>query len=152
MEPVLFAAAGPADRAAQRAAEAPFAAAFAAGRLQDAARAFLAQWGDGAPWEALPPTQRARIAARMPLIAAAEPALWEDAEGLLAPGRLEALDRPALLIDGGASPPVMAAICDALAARLPGARRAHVAGAGHMLPVTHPGPTADALRALWARS
>jgi pimeloyl-ACP methyl ester carboxylesterase len=150
VEPVLFAAADPAARAAQAAAEAPFAAALTAGRAEAAAEAFLGQWGDGTPWQALPDGQRSRLTARIRLIDATAPALWEDAEGLLAPGRPEALDRPALLLDGAASPPVMAAICIALAARLPRARRHTVPGAAHMLPVTHPAPAATALRALWA--
>lgn len=149
IEPVLFAAADPATLADLRAAQAPMAAALAAGDRAEAARAFLGQWGTGTPWEALPDTERAQCAARIHLIPAAAPALWDDAAGLLAPSRLEGLDRPCLILDGDRSPPVMAAICGRLAARLPRARRQTVAGAGHMLPVTHPAEVAAALAGLW---
>ena len=43
-----------------------------------------------------------------------------------------------LLISGAESPPVIHAIADALAGRLPDVGRANVPGAGHMLPITHP--------------
>lgn len=152
IEPVLFAAADPAAQAAQRIAEAPMVAALAAGRAEDAACAFLAQWGDGTPWAAIPAPQRARIAARMRLIAATAPTLTADAAGLLAPGRLAAVDRPTLLLEGARSPPVMAAICSALAAGLPQARRVTLPAAAHMLPITHPAETAAILRRLWAEA
>lgn len=145
IDPVLFAAADPAARAARQAAEAPTMQALARGDRPAAARAFLAQWGAPGGWEALPEAQRARLAARLPLIPAAAPELWQDAAGLLAPGRLESLHQPVLLIAGADSPAIMPAICVALAARLPAARRHSLPGAGHMLPMTHPAETAALL-------
>ncbi len=44
---------------------------------------------------------------------------------------------------GEDSPPVIPAIADALAARLPDVGRARVPGAGHMLPITHPRQVAE---------
>lgn len=150
IDPVFFAAADPAASLAQRTADAALAALLAAGRREEAARGFLSRWGSG--WEALPPARRARAAARIHLIPASAPALWDDAPGLLAPGRLETFDRPVLILTGGDSPPVMAAIRDGLAARLPRADPLTLPEAGHMLPVTHPAETAGALRRLWSRA
>jgi lipase len=61
--------------------------------------------------------------------------------------RLESLGVPVLLIEGGASPPVIGAIHAELARRLPMATRLSVAGAGHMVPITHPEPVAAAIAA-----
>ena len=155
IEPVLFAAAAqagdPAFEAHQR-ATAPFDAAWAAGDAAEAARRFVGLWGAGKPWEALAPAQRAAMIARIGFVAATAHVLGEDAHGLLAPGRLEGLARPALIVTGGESPAVIPAIARALTARLPDAAHEVVAGAGHMVPLTHPGPVADAITALLERS
>lgn len=140
VEPVFFAAAfadHPEMRARLAARMAGVSQAMAAGDHTAAARAFTANWGDGTPWGDLPPAQQRALAARMPLVRAGEPALYDDAGGMLAPGRLEALDRPVLLIEGSESPAIIPAINEALAARLPRAERAVIAGAGHMAPITH---------------
>ena len=144
-EPVLFAAARE-DGFDVAALPVSYEAALAAGDRLEAARRFNALWGAGAPWEALPERQRAALASRIHLIPAGNPALYEDRAGLLAPGRLEALAAPVLLLDGAASPPVIPAINAALAARLPNASRETVAGAGHMGPITHPDAVAAAIR------
>ncbi|MDE3121177.1 MAG: alpha/beta hydrolase [Paracoccaceae bacterium] len=140
IEPTLFAAAraaGSPEVAPHLTAHTDFAQAIAAGEAERAAALFTADWGTGEDWARLPERQRRYISERIHLIPAANPALMEDCGGLLAPGRLEGLSCPVLLIEGGASPAIVPAIAAALAARLPQARRAVVAGAGHMLPVTH---------------
>lgn len=150
VEPVLFAAAREAGHPAYAAHAAAFAeveAAVEAGEPERAARVFSDLWGGGEPWEALPEAARAYQAERIGLILAGTPALDRDRAGLLAPGRLEALDRPVLLIEGSRSHPVAGAVLGALAARLPRARRVAVEGAGHMAPVTHPEAVAGAIRA-----
>ena len=151
IEPVLFAAArGTPEHAAHLRAHAPFASALAEGRREEAARDFLEVWGSGAPWEGLAPAQRAGLARRIDLIPAGA-LLTEDRTGtLMRPGGLESLDLPVLLVDGAASPPVIRAILRALGARLPDARRATIPGAGHMLPLSHPGDLAGVLRAFWS--
>lgn len=139
VEPVLFAVArGTAEGQASDNAFAPFDAAMRAGDRPAAARAFLSVWGDGTDWAALPAPFRAACADRIHLITAGAPTLHDDRAGLLVPGRLEALALPVMLVEGGASPPVIGAINAALAARLPHAARHVIPGAGHMLPVTHP--------------
>ncbi|MEH7828399.1 alpha/beta fold hydrolase [Gemmobacter denitrificans] len=148
IEPVLFAAALQAD--------APEWQDFVAGYqgVQDhigqddrlAARDFHGRWGIGA-FDRLPPVQQDYMIARMPLVRGQSPVLLEDAARMLVPGRLEALDRPVLLIDGADSPPIIGAIHRALAARLPRVSRFTVPGAGHMVPITHSSLVAMQLRA-----
>lgn len=145
IEPVLFAAAAAADRDALATVLAPYAAALAAGDRMQAAAAFQAVWGAGIAFGSLPPAQQSYIADRIHLIAAQNPALTDDRAGLLRPGVPESLIIPVALIRGGASPPIVAAIHAALRARIPQARDHAVAGAGHMVPITHPAEVAALL-------
>jgi pimeloyl-ACP methyl ester carboxylesterase len=94
----------------------------------------------------MPTAQRLALADRIRLIPAGAPAIVEDNAGLLRPGALDPVRMPVLLIEGGSSPPVIAAIQSGLAGRLPQARRAVVVGAGHMLPITHPHQVAEEIR------
>lgn len=140
IEPVLFCAARAAGWpgwAGYMADHAPFAAHLAAGRPEDAARQFQAIWGSGQPWEKIPARQRAYIVDRIHLIPAQNPTLIDDAAGLLTPWRLESLGIPTLLVEGAESPPIIAAINDELARRLPQATREVIPSAGHMAPITH---------------
>lgn len=137
IEPVLFAAAAQSDRDALAAALAPYAAALGLGDRRAAAAAFQTVWGAGVPFTALPLAQQGYFADRIHLIGAADRALNTDTPGLLRPGRLETLQMPVRLIRGGASPSIVAAIHSSLCARIPQARDHAVAGAGHMLPITH---------------
>ena len=147
IEPVLFAAAhGTEEFSAHEEAMLPFAESIARGRPAEAARHFMALWGDGRPWQALPEAQRSYLAERIHLIPAGYPATHEDRPRLLAPGRLEALGLPVLLLEGAASPPVIGAIGNVLFHRLSNATRRVIPGAGHMLPVTHPEQSAGAIR------
>lgn len=138
VEPVFFAAArGTPEWDRWMADEAPVHAALAAGDPDAALRAFLEQNGDGTPWAAIPERARAALARLIPLVSATGPGLIDDSGGLLAPGRMAGFEAPVLLLAGAASPPIFRAICRGLAARLPRAEMAVVAGAGHMLPITH---------------
>ena len=102
----------------------------------EAAALFHGVWGVG-DFVALPKMQQHYMIERMPLVRAQNPVLLDDAPGLVAPERLEGLGLPVLLMEGADSPPIIAAIHDRLAARLPGSRRHIQPGAGHMLPITH---------------
>ena len=134
IEPVLFAAA---PDPAQAARDAEMGRLLAEGRDEDATRAFMAVWG-AQGYDELPPRMRRQMSERIGLVAAGGPALSGDSAAILRPGGLEAVDAPVLLVSGAESPPVVHAIADALAARLPDVGRASVPGAGHMLPITHP--------------
>jgi len=149
IEPVLFAAAraaGAPQFQAHLATLAPYEAAMGRQDFDAAASFFTTRWGTGTAWDDLPAPARAYAAARMPLVGATESVLYEDSAGLLAPGRLEGLRCPVLLLEGQASPPVVGAVLSALERRLPNTRRAGIAGARHMLPVTHPAEVADEIR------
>ncbi|MDD7973162.1 alpha/beta hydrolase [Roseinatronobacter sp. HJB301] len=146
IEPVLFAAArSRPEYAAHAAHDAEFASAIALGDYHTAAALFLDLWGTGTPFREMPPAEQDRISAKIPLIMATTPAIYDDSAGILAPGRLEGLRAPVLLLHGSASPPVAGAINAALCERLPDAQAQCISGAGHMLPLTHPATTADAI-------
>ena len=135
IEPVFFAAArGTPEHAAHARALVPFVAAMQAGDREAAARAFHGIWGAGA-WDALKPRARDEAVARIALVAAGAPVIEHDAAGLLP--RLGAVTMPVTLISGAQSPPVIGAVHAALAQAMPQARRVVIAGAGHMVPVTH---------------
>jgi lipase len=52
---------------------------------------------------------------------------------------------PVLLIEGGASPPVIGQILDTLEAGLADVRRVRIEGAGHMVPMSHAAEVGDAV-------
>ena len=138
VEPVIFAAAkGSAIWPAYLAEHDTLEALHAKGDDAATAKRFLSVWGSGDPIEALLPNLRACMVQRMGLVMALDAGLMQDAFGLLVPGRLEGLHSPVLLVQGGDSPPVVAAIHNELARRLPDARQVTIPDAGHMLPVTH---------------
>lgn len=140
IEPVLFAAAKDHPEFAQVDAfmTGPFAEAFHRGDRIEAARLFQSIWGGHVVWEYLPVVMRDDMAARIHLIPACAPVTSEDVHGQVAPGALEALEMPCLLIEGADSPAIVAAIHDVFEARIPDVRRVVIEGAGHMAPMTHP--------------
>ena len=148
IEPVLFAAARESDphvfdtyiESSQS-----FGAALANDKWSDAAADFIRIWGDGRPWDSLSDTERTSFAAQMPFIRETEPCLVEDANGLLAPGRLEGIRCPTRLIRGANTEPVIAAIHTTLQRRIPDAMDTVIDGAGHMVPITHPDAVASCI-------
>lgn len=155
IEPVLFAAAR-ADEApeyrAYAADHALFAALLDSGDIEGAAGEFQRHWGDGRPFDSLPPATRAYITHRLALIVAQTGGLVADTGGIMGYLRLQACPIPSLLLRGTTSPPVIAAIHRALLTRLPNARESIIAGAGHMLPLTHAKPAAVAISRFFAAS
>jgi len=140
IEPVFFAVAAadhPEIAAAYERDIAPFDAAFQRGDRRAATRAFIEIWGGGVSWDAIPEPQKDSMAATIHVVRAADAALFGDRAGMLASGALERIAAPALLIEGSTSPPVIAAINEGLAARLPMVERSVIVGAGHMAPITH---------------
>ena len=135
IEPVYFAlATDPAACADHVARFDPINSAYNAGDLDTAARLFHGDWGGGA-WDDMPDHTRAGIARRMPLIMAGSPAIQDDLHGVA--HRLSQIEIPVTLIRGESSPPIIPAIHAAIRAALPQARDHVVAGAGHMVPMTH---------------
>lgn len=151
IEPVLFAAAGqsaPSVLAAYQASARAFGAALATEDWATAAADFIGIWGDGRDWSDLSDRERTLYAAQMPFIRETEPVLLQDTAGLLPEGRLETLTCPTLLVRGQHTEPVIAAIHATLERRIPGAVDVVVAGAGHMVPITHPDAVAGHIRTL----
>lgn len=143
IEPVLFATArGTAAWDENAALTNRCRAALAAGDRALAARLFTDIWGTGVEWSALGRAERTKIIRHIHLIDACQPALGEDSGGILAPGALESLGMPVLLIRGDRSPAIIPVIAEAIAARLSDVGVATVPGAGHMVPITHPAETA----------
>lgn len=155
IEPVFFAAGLQGDPAAcadHLATQADFRDALDAEDLERAARIFLGEWGGGRPWDSFGARSRTRMAAQMPLIAAAGPTLYGDALNLLDAGALEAVATPSLLLRGSEAPRIVPAINAELARRLPDARQGVIEGAGHMSVATHARDVSAAITAFWERS
>ncbi len=149
IEPVFFQLL-PEDRpdliARHDAEMADYTAAAARGDWAEAARLFTAKWGDGRAWEDLSPAQRETLARRIRVVEAASAVIRADGGGVLRSGALGRLEVPVLLMEGAKSPEYIAAIDAGLAARIPGARRVVIPGAGHMLPVTDPEDVVEEIR------
>lgn len=148
-EPVLFAALAGSDgpqvqQISQRMAG--YDKALAAGDREAAAKAFSAVWGGSQKWEEIAPQQRQYLTERIHLIAAAEPLLYRDAAGILAPGALGSVTAPCLLISGERSPAVTAMILDVLEQGLPHVERAVIGQAAHMAPITRSEAVAGVVR------
>lgn len=123
-----------------------FSEAMARGDRETAARVFTAAWGDGRPWQTLSQRSRDDLVARVHLIEANNASLRDDEAGLLQPGVLESLTMPVLLIQGGNTAKDVGMIVDGFERRIPNTRRVVVAGAGHMVPITHPEAVAREIR------
>lgn len=149
VEPVIFAAAGAAGDPAFapfQARHLEFAALVHAEQREDALRMFHGDWGTGDGLDEVPTRTRAYMQDRIHLIAAQNPTLLDDQAGLLRPGGLESIAVPVLLVEGGISPPIVAAVHHALMARMPRVHRLVVPGAGHMVTITHAGAVAPTLQ------
>lgn len=116
---------------------APFNAAVSGDDPEAAAREFHKVWGPGMPWEKIPAEHRGYMADRIHLVPAVDDVAFENALGQMDRGAIEKVDCPVLLLEGANSVPVMSAVQADFADRLPHAERVVVAGATHMLPVTH---------------
>ena len=118
-----------------------------------AARRFNRLWSSGGPrWPELPEATRAAMTRGIQIVPACDPAVFGDRAGLLKPGVLQALSMPTLLLRGGDTHPIIGAVNDGLARRIPGATNHVVKGAGHMLPISHPHETVAEIRDLFSRA
>ncbi|MEC7764006.1 MAG: alpha/beta hydrolase [Pseudomonadota bacterium] len=139
IEPVLFAAIRGTDLFDQASGMIDQLRAFlASGDRMAAARTFNDLTNPELPFDSLPAERQKRLASRIDIVVEESSATFDDTTGLLAPGRLEKIKQPVLLLES-ANPPVgIRAIHEALCARIPQAQRVIIAGAGHMAPLTHP--------------
>ena len=153
-EPIVLALLDPADpddRAAlawDRACIDDVRAEMYAGRPEAAVRRFVEAYGDTS-WAEIPAPARAALVARSGgLLAAAE----ATNAARHAEADVRALTVPTLLLTGSRSPAVLGRMATRLAALLPHCERITIDGAGHMGPITHPGPVAEAIRRCLARA
>lgn len=147
IEPVLFAAAkGSGEFRPYRELISDYDRLIAAQRREEAAREFLRLWGAGGGLDDMPDGQRRYMIDRIHFIAASDAALFEDSAGLVP--RLGQVVAPTVLVEGAERLPITAAVIDRMERDIPGAARVSIPGAGHMVPITHPGPVAAAIRAL----
>jgi lipase len=143
IEPVYFAAARATPEHADHAAGfAPFLAAMQLGQTEAAAAHFNATWG-AQPWDNIPPRVQRYLSDRIHLVAASGPEIEDDPAGITS----APLDTPVTLIRGADSPPVIRAIHAGLMRNFRNAADHVVAGAGHMLPLTHTPQVAAIIRA-----
>jgi O-succinylbenzoic acid--CoA ligase len=140
-EPPYGAVAGPEIRAGFRRVAAETIAAHAERGPGAAAETFLRGVAGDSAWDRLP--------------ARARTFLEGEGDGALADAGLLGLDpdglarvvAPVTILTGGASEPFYEPIADALAARIPGARRDTLEGLTHTSPITQPGAVAPTIRA-----
>lgn len=151
IEPVYFAVLK--DHAADvleahLAAETAYRDTLASGDYETGVQMFTAAWGAGVPWESMSLAARRYLIDRAHLVPVQYPAIFEDVQKLLSADRLARVRMPTLLVRGDQSPSITAHINDTFAQLLPNARQMTIKGAGHMLPITHPEETAQAVSAL----
>ena len=137
IEPVYFAAAkGTPEHGAHAKDFRPFVGAMLQGDEERAAEVFNDLWG-ATPWEKIHARLRKYLVDRIHLVVAGAAAIEEDADGSTAADRPGNLDIPATLIRGEDTQPVIKAIHARLAERLPNATAHAIAGAAHMVPLSH---------------
>ena len=112
----------------------------AEGDLEACAAHFMGYWIGAEAWAGMPAEARARLTATMPKIAAEFRVVFRGAARLDGVRRLRV---PTLVLRGTHTTRVARAVTDRLAATLRHAELVEIAGAGHMLTVTH----ADAVNA-----
>ena len=123
--------------------------AVAAGRLEETAEAFIPYWTGREAWDTMPADRKATIVRSMPGIAV----FWAAQLAETAPlSAFAQMARPALLMNGSATPATAAAIIRLLREAMPAARSVEVPGAGHMVPLTHGDQVADAIEVHLAAS
>lgn len=156
IEPVFFGVVAiddPEMFAAQSDTESEYLTALNAGDDELAARLFNRSWGESrVKWPDMREDARVAMTRSINVVPACRPSLIDDVHGLLKPGVLDRANMPTQLLRGSTSPKSIQIVNDGLARRLPDAVCKVVDGAGHMVPVTHPAQTAEALRELFARA
>lgn len=137
-EPVYFAILAGVNQPAyeaEAADSATFTRAAAAQNWEEAARAFLTRWNHQ-NFDALPEAQKAYLLKTIPLVPMTMNSIILPEAGATLRAQLPQLTVPVLLLEGAVSPPVITAINNEIAARLPRVMRRWLKGVGHMGPVS----------------
>ncbi len=122
-------------------------AAFARGDAAAAMERFTDYWYGAGAWAAIPLAQRLPIFARAGKMRADVEAVWADRTPVAS---FAPVAQPALVLSAERTTPAARRMAALVAATLPNARRAVIAGAGHMAPQSHPAPLAEMLKEFWA--
>lgn len=156
IEPVFFAIAkadAPETLADHDRVAMPFTQAAAAGNMEEAARAFNRMWStEKNVWNTLPERSRAAMTRGIHVVPSTYALLYEDTDGILAPGVLGGLDMPVQLVRGELAHGAIAATLEGLRDRIPGAVLDVIPEAGHMAPITHPQAVAAVFERVLARA
>jgi len=110
-----------------------------------AARAFLERVAGPGAWDSMPARARDFLASE------GGGAVADAGMTGLEPDGLPAISCPVTILTGAASDPFYAPLADALAVRIPGARRMSLPGLRHTAPITEPDAVAAAIRAALGR-
>lgn len=148
-EPVYFsvlAQTRPEAYAADAKASARFAKASFTQDWPTAAQAFLARWSTEG-FAALTAPQQAYILKTIPLIMASEASIIAPESGAVVLEGLAKFKVPTQLMTGETSPVVISEIAEVLATTGPSISRKTIPQAGHMGPITHANPVAEAMHA-----
>jgi pimeloyl-ACP methyl ester carboxylesterase len=111
--------------------------ALGCGDFEGGCARFVDYWNGAGAWAAMPPARRDALIPRLGKVVIDFHAIFSEEGGLQ---DLYGVPPGTLLIQGTLSPLPVRRICRLLAGALRDARVSVVAGAGHMLPLTHPGP------------
>ena len=153
-EPVFFAVArtdDPDSLSAQETHAAPFFEAMQRGDMAEGARAFNRMWSGSGGWEKLPERAQQAMIRAIHVVPDTHDFLYEDTAGLLAPGLLEAVQAPAILMRGEHALPAIVSTNAGLARRLGNGSEVVLSGAGHMGPISHAAGVAAHIKGLLAK-
>ena len=152
IEPVLMNLAfkdDPSSKVAYDADHKEYNDALMVGDSERAASAFAIHWGDGQAWEDLPQRSRDFMVEKICMIKAGEHNVYGDRYGFSEPGKLSKINVPVLVMEGAQSHMIVGKINSALERRLSNTSRVVVDNASHMVPITNPIETAQAISQFW---
>lgn len=136
------------DRAAK-----PFQIAIAAGDMPGAARAFNGMWAtERGTWDKMPERSRMAMARAIHVVPSTYALLYDDTDGILAPGVLARLKMPVTLVRGALTHEAVRATLNGLHSRIPGSVVEVIPDAGHMAPISHPQAMAAVFETAIARA
>ena len=155
-EPVFFAVAradAPETLAAHDNDTAHFREAADAGDMETAARAFNEMWSSGpSGWDALSERARQAMVRGIRVVPTTYALLYDDTDGILAPGVLDRVSMPVQLIRGALTHAAISSTLAGLQTRLPDAALDVIPDAGHMAPISHPAEVAALFEKVLARA
>ncbi len=117
-----------------------------------AAKIFMDIWGGGVTWEQLPAAAQAGLIQQIPVVDACKPGEETSPEDIATIDLLPRLTMPVKVIFGSQTLPIVKQVMQGLSARLPDAEMVEIAGAGHMVPLTHSSKVAAEIAATYQQS